>query len=245
MNRAGERPLLRVRGLRKAYRGRPVLRDLSLDVLPGEAVAVIGPNGAGKSTLLGCITGDRSPDAGEIRVCGADASRDLSAAARCIGYVPERPSLYDELTVAELLRFVAEARGIAPEAADARAAHLLELLEMRGAEPVLCRELSQGMARKTAIAAALLHDPPLVILDEAFNGLDRRSVDGFRAELDVRRAAGAAVLLSSHDLAFLADWCDRGLVLAPDSAPAEMRGDAWKRWADSPTRAFPPFPGEP
>ena len=152
--------------------------------------------------------------------------------------------LYDELTVAELLRFVGEARGLGA-AADRASAGLLELLEMRGAEAVLCRELSQGMGRKTAIAAALLHDPPLIILDEAFNGLDRGSAERFRDELDRRRAAGAGVLLSSHDLAFLAEWCDRGLVLAPESPPVELRGEAWRRWVDDPSLTVPPGSRQP
>lgn len=235
MTPAPHEPLLRVRGLRKAYRGRAVLRDLSLDVLPGEAVAVVGQNGAGKSTLLGCITGDRSPDAGEIHVCGRHAFRDLAAAARCIGYVPERPYLYDELTVAELLRFVAEARGMAGPETDAETDRLLALLGMRGAETVLSRELSQGMGRKTAITTALLHRPPLLVLDEAFNGLDRTSVDRLRLELDDRRAAGDAVLIASHDLGFLAEWCDRGLFLAPNATSVTLDGAEWKAWAADPS----------
>lgn len=232
---AQDEPLLRVRGLGKAYRGRAVLRALSLDVQSGEAVAVVGPNGAGKSTLLGCITGDRTPDTGEVLVCGDDAFRDLAAAARCIGYVPERPYLYDELTVAELLRFVAEARGLPAGAADAETHRLLGLLSMRGAESVLCRELSQGMGRKTAIAAALLHRPPLIVLDEAFNGLDLTSVQRLRGELDARRDAGDAVLISSHDLGFLAEWCDRGLFLAPDAASVMLDGERWAAWKAEPS----------
>lgn len=228
-------PLLAVRGLGKAYRGRAVLRDLALEVRPGEAVAVVGPNGAGKSTLLGCITGDRSPDAGEVLVCGRDAFRDLAAAARCTGYVPERPHLYDELTVGELLRFVAEARGLEMAGADAESDRLLGLLGMRGSEAVLCRELSQGMGRKTAIAAALLHRPPLLVLDEAFNGLDLTSVERLRRELDDRRQTGDAVLMASHDLGFLAGWCDRGLFLAPDATSTMLDGERWARWRDEPS----------
>lgn len=227
-------PVLEVRDLSKAYRRRFVLRDVGFSVHPGEAMAVVGPNGAGKSTLLGCITGDRRPDAGSITVCRSDALRDLAAAARCIGFVPERPFLYDELTVGELLGFVGEARGIAPDAATAEIDRLLDLLGMSGAEAVLCRELSQGMGRKTAIAAALLHRPGLIVLDEAFNGLDRTSSARFEAELRARREAGAAVLISSHDLEFLAEWCDRGLFLAPDAASRVLGGADWEAWRSAP-----------
>lgn len=227
--------LLAVRGLTKAYRRRTVLHRLELEIGPGEAVAVIGPNGAGKSTLLGCITGDRLPDAGEIRVCGADPFSDPVAVARCMGFVPEQPFLYGELSVEEMLTLVAEARGLAAGAAEGERARLLALLGMEGAEGVLCRELSQGMGRKVALIAALLHRPRLLVLDEAFNGLDRTSAERLTAELGARRAEGAAVLLSSHDLGFLAAWCDRGLLLAPEARWQVLSGAAWERWRAAPS----------
>lgn len=231
--------LLSVSGLSKSYRRRLVLRELSVDVGPGEAVAIIGPNGAGKSTLLGCITGDRLPDRGEIRLCGHDPFSDPAAAARCMGFVPEQPFLYGELSVEEMLRFVAEARGIARTDAEREQARLLYLLGMEGTEGVLCRELSQGMGRKVALITALLHRPQVMILDEAFNGLDRTSADHLTSELDTRRAAGSAILLSSHDLAFLASWCDRGLLLAPDGRWQMLSGAAWQRWRAAPTLSPP------
>jgi ABC-2 type transport system ATP-binding protein len=228
-------PVLEVRGLAKAYRGKAVLRDLSLTLAAAEAMAVVGPNGAGKSTLLGCITGDRHPDSGSIVVCGAVVMRDLADVARCIGFVPEQPFLYDELSVGELLGFVAEARGMDRTDASSETIRLLELLGLRTAEKVLCRELSQGMARKAAIAAALLHRPRLLVLDEAFNGLDRTSADRLREELGARRASGAGLLVSSHDLDFLAAWCDRGLFLAPDASAVELSGSAWAAWRAAPS----------
>lgn len=228
-----------VRGLGKAYRRRAVLRDLSLEVRAGEALAVVGPNGAGKSTLLGCITGDRLPDRGEIRLCGADPFSDPAAAARCMGFVPEQPFLYGELSVGEMLHFVAEARGIAPAAAEEERLRLLSLLGMEGTEGVLCRELSQGMGRKIALITALLHRPPVLVLDEAFNGLDRNSAHHLTSELDARRADGDAILLSSHDLAFLASWCDRGLLLAPNAGWRTLEGADWDRWRSAPSLSAP------
>lgn len=233
-----ERPVLEVAGLHKSYRRRPVLRELELRVEPGEAVAVVGPNGAGKSTLLGCITGERLPDSGQIRLCGADPFSDLSAAARCMGFVPEHPFLYGELTVGEMLGFVAEARGLGA-AAEAEADRLLGLLGMEATRELLCRELSQGMGRKVAITVALLHQPPLLVLDEAFNGLDQTSAERLTAELEARRRAGAAILLSSHDLSFLAAWCDRGLLLAPGARTVLLGGDAWERWRAAPALELP------
>lgn len=231
---------LDVRGLGKAYRRRAVLRDVTFQVRPGEAVALLGSNGAGKSTLLGCITGDRLPDAGEVRVSGADPFDRAAAAAGAMGVVPEFPFLYAELTVGEFLRFVAAARRLDPAAAAAETERLLALLGLGGAEGVLCRELSQGMGRKTAIAAALLHRPRLLLLDEALNGLDRTSADRLLGELEARRAEGTAVLLSSHDLDFLAAWCGRGLMLEPGARFTALDGEAWAAWRRAPSlRASP------
>ncbi|HEX8358610.1 MAG TPA: ATP-binding cassette domain-containing protein [Longimicrobium sp.] len=222
-----------VEGLRKAYRKRPILDGVSFVLNPGEAVALLGSNGAGKSTLLGCLTGDRLPDGGSVRVCGADPFSDPVRAAGCMGVVPEHPFLYGELTVAEMLRFVAAARGLAD--AERETARLLELLGLAGAEATLCRELSQGMGRKTAIIAALLHGPRVLLLDEALNGLDRTSAERLVAEIDERRRAGVAVLVSSHDLEFMAEWCGRGLLLQRGSPVTPLEGDAWVAWRRAPS----------
>ncbi|CAN5698598.1 ABC transporter ATP-binding protein [soil metagenome] len=230
---------LQVEKLRKAYRRRPVLADVSIAVAPGQAVAVLGPNGAGKSTFLGCITGDRLPDGGAVRICGADPFTDLPTAARCMGVVPEQPFLYGELTVGEMLQFAGAARNLPTGAAAAEAERLISLLGLTGAEELLCRELSQGMGRKLALIVALLHGPRLIILDEAFNGLDLPSAERLRDELDARREGGAAVLLSSHDLSFIATWCERGLLLAPDQRWRMLDGEEWRAWGSAPSLAFP------
>jgi ABC-type multidrug transport system ATPase subunit len=109
------------------------------------------------------------------------------------------------------------------------------MLGLTGAESTLCRELSQGMGRKTAIAAALLHGPRMMVLDEALNGLDRPSAARLVAELDTRRAAGAAVLLSSHDLDFIAEWCGSGILLGPGGFWQRLEGEAWERWRRAPS----------
>lgn len=226
---------LAVEGLRKAYRRGVVLDGVTFALQPGEAVALLGSNGAGKSTLLGCVTGDRLPDRGSVRLCGHDPFEDPTAAAGCIGFVPEQPFLYGELTVGEFLQFVAAARRMDAPAARAECARLLDLLGLTGAEGTLCRELSQGMGRKTAIIAALLHRPRALLLDEALNGLDRTSSEWLIGELDARRAGGAAVLLSSHDLDFVAAWCGRGLLLGPGGRWRVLEGEAWEAWRRAPS----------
>jgi ABC-2 type transport system ATP-binding protein len=231
-------PPLAVEGLRKAYRRGVVLNDVSFALRPGEAVALLGSNGAGKSTLLGCVTGDRLPDRGEVRLCGHDPFKDPVAAAGCIGFVPEQPFLYGELTVGEFLQFVAAARRLDASAARAECGRLVDLLGLTGAEGTLCRELSQGMGRKTAVIAALLHRPRALLLDEALNGLDRTSAERMVAELDARRAEGAAVLLSSHDLDFVGAWCGRGLLLGPGGRWTMLEGAAWDAWRRAPSLEF-------
>jgi ABC-2 type transport system ATP-binding protein len=231
----GEGAPLEVHGLSKAYRRRQVLRGVELVVEAGEAVAVIGRNGAGKSTLLGCITGDRLPDGGTVQLCGADPFTDPVAAAECMGFVPEQPFLYGELTVGETLDFVSDARGMNRVAARAEGERLLALLGMPEAGSLLCRELSQGMGRKVALCVALLHRPRLIVLDEAFNGLDRASAERLAEELEARRQEGAAMLLSSHDLGFLAEQCQRGLLLAPDATARALVNGAWEEWRSAPT----------
>ena len=228
-------PPIAVEGVRKSYRRGVVLDGVSFALTAGEAVALLGSNGAGKSTLLGCITGDRLPDRGEVRLCGHDPFSDPAAAAGCIGFVPEQPFLYGELTVGEFLQFVTAARRMDPSAARAECGRLLDLLGLAGAEGTLCRELSQGMGRKTAIIAALLHRPRALLLDEALNGLDRTSADRLVAELDARRAEGAAVLISSHDLEFVAGWCSRGLLLQPGGRWRMLERDAWDSWCRAPS----------
>jgi len=226
---------LEVRALRKSYRRRQVLTGVSFEARAGEALAVIGANGSGKSTLLGCITAERVPDAGEVRVGGADPFSDPSGAARGMGVVPEHPFLYGELSVGEMLEFVAQARARPPAAAREETARLMALLGLGGAESLLCRELSQGMGRKVALIAALLHRPQLIVLDEALNGLDEPSVRRVCTELDARRGEGAAVLISSHDLEFLGTWCGRGLLLGVGGRWELLEGEAWERWRREPS----------
>lgn len=225
--------ILSVTSLTKAYRRRTILDAVSIDVHAGEAVAVIGPNGAGKSTFLGCITGERLPDSGSVQVCGIDPFADPAGVARVMGYVPEHPFLYGELTVSETLRFISEAHHLDRESSLAEATRLLADFGLEGSEGALCREMSQGMGRKVAIISVLLHRPRLLVLDEVFNGLDRTSSERLIEELDRRRAEGTAILLSSHDLTLLAEWCGRGLLLAPYGWRG-LSGDVWREWSGSP-----------
>lgn len=172
-------------------------------------VGLIGHNGAGKSTLLRMLTGLLQPTEGTVEVDGVDVHGDPQAARRRLGAVPERPALYEYLTAREWLEFVAEVRGGA-DAIDG----LLQAMDLSGDADRLIREFSQGMRRKAALAAALLGDPAVVVLDESLNGLDPPSAARVKRLLRDRVDAGATVLLSTHVVDTVEKVADRVIMLA-------------------------------
>ena len=191
-------PTLEVRGLVKRFRRVEAVSGLNLTVAPGELVGLIGPNGAGKSTTVKVATGQLVADAGQVLVAGVDVGRAPIEALRRTGYVPQRVSLFPFLTGREVLEFVASARGLSPPEAAPRMEALLKRFHLTDAQHRLTREYSDGMARKLAVAAALLDEPPLLVLDEALTGLDPRAVAEVKDVLAERRERGAAVLVVSH-----------------------------------------------
>ena len=190
---------------------------------PGSLVGLVGPNGAGKSTTIKMITGQLAPTEGQVLVDGVDVAADPNGARARIGYVPEDPRLYDYLSAREMVSFVAEIRG----KGDVEAA-----LEVAGLGPDadrLIQEYSQGMRRKTALAAAMVAAPPVLVLDEALNGLDppsaARVVGALRAACD----AGAAVILSTHVLDTLEKIADRLIMIQKGRVLADLPGTEMDR----------------
>jgi ABC-2 type transport system ATP-binding protein len=206
---------LEVEGVSKSYGTVPALIDAQFRVAPGEIVGLLGPNGAGKSTTMKSVVGLIRPDAGTIRIAGRDLQSDPVAVKRGIGYVPESPSLYEFLTAAEYLDFVADMYGLDPKARRERIPSFLTGLELAGHENALISGYSQGMRQKVALISALLHRPPLLILDEPLNGLDPRSA---RIVKDLLRSLadrdGVGVLFSTHVLEIAQAICDRVVILS-------------------------------
>lgn len=202
--------VLNVESLRKNYRKLEALKGVSFTVEPGEFVGLIGPNGAGKSTLMNLCVGRIAPTAGKVVVSGVDVQTDTVDARRHIGFVPQDLELHGFLTGEEYLRFVAELRGGVD---DAEIEALLNLTELSPARHRVVKEYSGGMARKLAIAGALVAAPPLLILDESFVGLDPESTYRIRQRLEAHRDNGGAVLLSSHILEMLEKVCTRIVML--------------------------------
>lgn len=205
--------MLRVEALTRRYGDLLALDRVSLEVRPGEIVGLLGANGAGKSTLLRTAAGLQAPDAGGVTVAGVDLARDPREAARRLGYAAEEPSFYDELSAAEHLAFVSAVRGLAPREGQARAHGLLELLELAGRADEPVRRFSHGMRKKLSFAAAVLHEPPVLLCDEALEGFDAAAALAAKQELRRLAAAGCAVLFASHVTETVERLCDRAVIL--------------------------------
>jgi ABC-2 type transport system ATP-binding protein len=216
-------PTLVVDHLHKRYRDLVAVADITFQVLPGQIYGLLGPNGAGKSTTIHCITGVVTPTQGSIFIRGHRA--DSVEAKNMLGFVPDDLPLPEALTGREYLRFVSR---IYERENWQRLEALAELLGIRDALNRLIREYSHGMHKKLQIAAALAHDPPCLILDEPFRGLDPEALMILREVLDSRRRRGLSALVATHELTAAATMCDKvGIVangeLKIEGAPNALR----------------------
>jgi ABC-2 type transport system ATP-binding protein len=219
--------MLVVRDLTRRYGTLVALDGVSLAVRPGEIVGLLGANGAGKSTLLRTAAGLQPPDAGTVLVGGVDLWRDPVAAKRQLGFVPEEPALYEELSAEEYLAFVSAVRGRDPQAAHDRARVLFAGVGLAGrtAEPV--RRFSHGMRKKLSFAAAVLHRPPVLLCDEALEGFDAGASLTAKEELRALAAGGSAVLFSSHVAETVERLCQRALILHLGRVARVLERDIW------------------
>ena len=213
-------PALRIRGLHKRF-DKPVIAGLDLEIAGGQLYALLGPNGAGKTTTLRMVTGLTRPDTGSIAVFGVDALADPLAAKAITAWLPDEPMLYDKLTPTEYLAFVAGLWRMEPGHAAAEAERLLHWLDLWDDRDTRCEGFSRGMKQKVALAAALIHDPRLLILDEPLTGLDAamaRSVkDALRQQVD----AGKTVIVTTHILEVAERMADRIGIIAGGRLLAE------------------------
>ena len=191
---------LSLRRLTKAFGDKRAVDALDLDVRAGELYALLGPNGAGKTTTLRMVAGLLQPDEGEISVFGVDARAKPKDAKRITAWLPDEPMLYDKLTAWEYLEFVAGLWGVPSKVAKARAQDLLELLDLWDHRDERCEGFSRGMKQKAALAAALIHEPKLLMLDEPLTGLDAAIARQVKDLLQSRVKAGAAIILTTHIL---------------------------------------------
>lgn len=204
--------MIEVSGLTKAYGPRVALDDVSLTVQKGEIVGFLGPNGAGKTTTMRILTGYIPATAGVAKVAGFDVFDEPYAVRERVGYLPETPPLYPELSVGAYLQFCAELRGVPRARRAGRIGETMERVGLRGWEGRLLGSLSKGFRQRVGFAQAILHDPPVLILDEPTSGLDPAQVAGIR-ELVLSLAGSHTVILSTHILSEVEALCPRALVI--------------------------------
>jgi ABC-2 type transport system ATP-binding protein len=205
--------VLEVRGLCKYYRGTAAVKDVSFQIAPGDVLGYLGPNGAGKSTTVAILAGLIKPSSGSVFYRGQDVSNDLVEFRRHVGYVPEEPHLYPFLSGREYLELVGQLREMRPADIRRRADGLLELLGLTGAMDQAIGAYSKGMRQKVLIAAALLHNPDVLVFDEPLSGLDVTAALVFRRIVAELGRAGKIILYSSHVLEVVEKLCSRVVVL--------------------------------
>lgn len=219
--------MLEVRHLFRSFRGIPAVEDVSFRIAPGEIVGFLGPNGAGKSTTVKIITGLLRANEGKVLFEGRDIRDDMVAFRKVLGYVPEEAHLYTYLSGLEYLQLVGRLRGIGERLIEVKATGLLELLHLKSWQHTPISSYSKGMRQRVLIAAALLHDPKLLIFDEPLSGLDVASGRLFKDLLEILAAQGKAVLYISHVLETVEQVCNRVIVIAggkvlADAPPSEL-----------------------
>ena len=209
-------PPLEARAVSRSFGALEALRDFSLTIVPGQCVALIGANGSGKSTAVRTLAGLLEPSAGEVRVEGSDPHREPEAerARARLALVPDSPLLYDDLTVREHVELVTVAHGLAGSEHDERIVALLDRLGLANRSDFRPPELSRGMRQKAQLACALIRPTALLLLDEPVVGLDPPSQALLHELLRERKAAGCALLMTTHQLGFAEGLADRGMLLA-------------------------------
>jgi len=193
-------PAIELEGVSKSYGPKLAVKSLSLRVQPGELFAFLGPNGAGKTTTIKMLCGLLFPTAGTLKVHGYDVQKQGDEARRLISYVPDQPYLYEKLSGREFLEFIQEMYGMDPEYGRRRIREMIDLFSLGDFVDDLCESYSHGMKQRTVFAAALLHEPRVLIVDEPMVGLDPRSVRLMKDLLRQQAAGGTTVFMSTHSL---------------------------------------------
>lgn len=209
----GSSSIITVRGVSKKYKGRKALKDISFDVREGEVLGIIGPNGAGKTTMISLLATINRPESGNIHILGEDILKNPKKVRASLGYVPQENALYPMLTAYENLDFWAGIYGVDKKAKKEKIDQVLRLLRLDDRKNDKVRTFSGGMKKRLNIAAALLHDPGILIMDEPAAGVDILSRSTIAELILELKKSGRTIIITSHHVDDLEHICDRILVL--------------------------------
>ena len=215
-----DKHLIEVKGLTKVYGNKTAVEDVSFKIRNGRIYGLLGPNGAGKSTTMNIIAGCLSPTEGTVLVNGYDVCTQPIEAKRQIGYLPEQPPLFTDMTPLEYLTFVAEAKGVADDLIDRQVKEAMNLTDLSDVKDRLIRNLSKGYRQRVGIAQAILGSPDIVILDEPTVGLDPQQLKEIRA-LIRKLGNKLTVILSSHILSEISELCDHVIIISEGRVVAD------------------------
>jgi ABC-2 type transport system ATP-binding protein len=231
-------PAVTTTGLTRRFGDFTAVQDVNLTVAPGQFFGFLGPNGAGKSTTIKMLTGLLAPTSGSIQILGLDAAANPIEVKRQIGVVPEGLALFGRLTAPEYLHFVGRMYGLDAATTATRTTELLEFMSLANETKKLVTDFSHGMQKKLALAAAVIHGPKVLFLDEPFEGVDAIASGTLKAMLQGMIARGATIFLTSHVLEIVERLCthiaiiDRGQLIA-DGSLDELRAGVQARSTDS------------
>ena len=218
--------MIEVQNLTKVYGGKTAVENVSFKIRNGRIYGLLGPNGAGKSTTMNIIAGCLSPTEGTVLINGYDICDQPTEAKRQIGYLPEQPPLVTDMTPAEYLTFVAEAKGVSDDLLDRQVKEVMNVTDLLSVKDRLIRNLSKGFRQRVGIAQAMLGNPDIIILDEPTVGLDPQQLTEIRS-LVRKLGEKLTVIISSHILSEISELCDHVIILSEghvvaDSSMAEL-----------------------
>jgi ABC-2 type transport system ATP-binding protein len=218
--------MIRTERLTKRYGPLTAAEDLTFQVQPGEVLGFLGPNGAGKTTTMRMLAGFVVPSSGNASICGHDVETESLAAKAALGYLPEGAPLYGEMTVRRFLNFIADLRALAGERRAARLAHVIEHLQLGSVLEQTIDTLSKGFRRRVGLAQAIVHDPPVLILDEPTDGLDPNQKHEVRRLIN-DMARDKIIVISTHILEEVDAVCSRAIIISrgrivADDTPAGL-----------------------
>jgi len=227
MSTENTRVMIEARGLSKFYGPFFAIKDISFEIPEGQIVSFLGPNGAGKSTTMKILSGFLAPSEGSARIAGHDVGTDRLTASQHVGYLPENGPLYNDMTPNELLRFFGKVRGMGTDRLEEQLAVVVDRCALKEVLEKPIGKLSRGYRQRVGLAQALLHDPPVLIMDEPTAGLDPNQIRDFRENIKVL-GASKTVLISTHILQEVDAVADRVLLvndglLIFDGAPDELK----------------------